>query len=260
MNARTIATKRGAAVRVLEGGRGKPLVFLHGAGGFFAENPFLDRLAERYHVFAPELPGYGDSRGEELLDDMLDFTLHGWDVVAALGVERPHLVGHSMGGMIAAEMAALCPRDVEKLVLVASAGLWIPEHPIPDLFAMLPFEYARLLFHDPDKGAALLTGGFDFSNLDALADFYIANSRRMAMAAKILFPIPNRRLSKRLYRVTAETLVVWGKSDQLTPPVYGERFRDAIAGARLVVLDEAGHMVPYEQPEMLVSVVGGFLG
>ena len=82
----------------------------------------------------------------------------------------------------------------------------------------------------------------------------------MAMAAKILFPIPNRRLSKRLYRVTAETLVVWGKSDQLTPPVYGERFRDAIAGARLVVLDEAGHMVPYEQPEMLVSVVGGFLG
>ncbi len=260
MNARTIETKRGAKVRVLEGGRGKPLVFLHGAGGFFAENAFLDRLAERYHVFAPELPGYGESTGEALLEDMLDFTLHGWDVVAALGVEHPHLIGHSMGGMIAAEMAALCPREVGKLVLVASAGLWLPEHPMPDLFAMLPFEYARLLFHDPEVGATLLTGGADFSNMEALAEFYIANSRRMAMAGKILFPIPNRRLSKRLYRVMAETLLVWGKSDQVTPPVYGERFRDAIPAARLVVIDEAGHMVPYEQPEVFVSVVSGFLG
>ncbi|HJQ82838.1 MAG TPA: alpha/beta fold hydrolase [Candidatus Binatia bacterium] len=260
MKPRTIETKRGARVRVLEGGTGKPLVFLHGAGGLFAENPFLDRLAERYRVFAPELPGYGESTGETLLEDMLDFTLHGWDVVAALGVERPLLVGHSMGGMIAAEMAALCPRDVAKLVLVASTGLWIPEQPIADLYAMLPFEYPRLLFHDPDAGAALLTAGADFSNLEALAAFYIENSRRMAMAGKILFPIPNRRLAKRLYRVTAETLVVWGKSDRLVPPVYGERFRDAIAGARLVVIDEAGHMVPYEQPDVFVSVVSGFAG
>jgi len=260
MRTRTVETRRGTRVRVLEGGSGKPLVFLHGAGGLFAENAFLDRLAERYRVLAPELPGYGESTGEELLEDMLDFTLHGWDVVAALGVERPYLVGHSMGGMIAAEMAALCPRDVEKLVLVAATGLWLPDHPTADLFAMLPFEYARLLFHDPEKGAALLTGGFDFSNLDALAEFYIANSRRMAMAAKILFPIPNRRLSKRLYRLSAETLLVWGKSDQVTPPVHGERFRDAIPGARLVVIDEAGHMVPYEQPEVFASVVGGFLG
>src|SRR6266704_356952 len=106
MKTRMIETRRGARCRVLEGGTGKPLVFLHGAGGLFAENPFLDRLAERYHVFAPELPGHGESRGEELLDDMLDFTLHGWDVVAALEIERPYLVGHSMGGMMAAEMAA----------------------------------------------------------------------------------------------------------------------------------------------------------
>jgi pimeloyl-ACP methyl ester carboxylesterase len=257
---RTIETRRGARVRVLQGGSGTPLVFLHGAGGLFAENAFLDRLAERYRVFAPELPGYGDSTGEELLDDMLDFALHGWDVVEALGVERPHLVGHSMGGMIAAEMAAVAPHDVAKLVLVGSAGLWLPEHPMPDLFAMLPFEYARVLFHDPELGAALLTGGTDFSNMDALAEFYIANSRRMAQAGKLLFPIPNRRLSKRLYRITAETLLVWGKSDQVTPPVYGERFRDAIAGARLVLIDEAGHMVPYEQPDVFTSVVSGFLG
>jgi len=259
MKARTLRTPRGAEVRVLEGGTGKPLVFLHGPAGLFAENPFLDRLAERYRVVAPELPGYGESRGEVLLDDMLDFTLHGWDVVAALGIERPCLVGHSMGGMIAAEMAALAPRDVAKLVLVDSLGLWIPEQPVPDFFAMLPFEYPRLLFHDAELGAALLTGGFDFSNVDAIAEFYIANSRRMALAGKILFPIPNRRLAKRLYRVTADTLLVWGKEDRVTPPVYGERFRDAIPGARLALIDDAGHMAPYEQPDVFVSLVSGFV-
>lgn len=260
MTGRMVETKRGARVRVLEAGSGTPAVFLHGAGGFLHENPFLDELASRYRVYAPELPGYGDSTGEELLEDMLDFALHGWDVVAALGLTCPHLIGHSMGGMIAAEMAAIAPNDLAKLVLVAAAGLWLPERPIADIFTFLPHEYASVLFHDPDRGQTLLTGGLDFSNMEALADFYIANSRRMANAGKILFPIPDRRVAKRLYRVTAETLVVWGKQDKLIPPLYGERWIQLVPGARLVQIDEAGHMLPYEQPKAFASVVANFLG
>jgi pimeloyl-ACP methyl ester carboxylesterase len=260
MTSDRILTKRGASVRVLTAGSGTPLVFLHGAGGFLADNPFLERLAASYRVYAPELPGYGDSTGEDLLEDMLDFALHGWDVVTALRLERPHLVGHSMGGMIAAEMAAIAPGDVRKLVLVGAAGLWLPEHPIPDLFAFLPHEYASVLFHDPEAGQAMLTGGLDFSSLEALGEFYIANSRRMATAGKILFPIPNRRVTKRLYRVTAETLVLWGKEDRLMPPVYGEKWRDLVPGARLVEIDAAGHMLPYEQPEAFTQAVTSFLG
>ena len=260
MKARQLETKRGARVRVLEAGSGAPVVFLHGAGGLLDENPFLDELATRYRVYAPELPGYGESLGEELLEDMLDFALHGWDVVAALGLERPNIVGHSMGGMIAAEMAAVAPHDLAKLVLVSAAGLWIPEHPIPDIFAFLPHEYAQVLFHDPAAGQALLTGGLDFTNMQALADFYVANSRRMATAGKILFPIPNRRVAKRLYRVTAETLVVWGKQDRLIPPVYGEKWIQLIPDARLVQLDAAGHMLPYEQPRACATVVANFIG
>ena len=211
MNGRMIETKRGAKVRVLEAGSGDPLVFMHGAGGLFADNPFLDQLAEHYHVFAPEFPGFGESTDEELLEDMLDFTLHGWDVVTALGLSKPHIVGHSMGGMIAAEMASLAPNDVSKLVLVASAGLWIAEHPIPDIFSFLPHEFAQYLFHDRAQGEAMLTGGLDLKNPEALKEFYIGNARRLSMAGKILFPVPNRRLSKRLYRLTAPTLLVWGK-------------------------------------------------
>ena len=196
MKWRAIETARGVRCRVLEGGGGAPLVFLHGAAGLLRDNPFLDALARRYSVFAPELPGYGESTGEELLEDMLDFTLHGWDVVAALGLDRPHLVGHSMGGMIAAEMACLAPRDLGKLVLASAAGLWMDEHPIPDVFALLPFELVEVLFHDTARGSALLTGGLDLADMDALKTFYLANARRMAMAGKILFPVPNRRVTQ----------------------------------------------------------------
>jgi pimeloyl-ACP methyl ester carboxylesterase len=260
MKALTVETRKGTRCRVLEAGSGMPVVFLHGAGGLLAENPFLDRLASRYHVFAPELPGYGESTGEELLEDMLDFTLHGWDVVAALGLTRPHLVGHSMGGMIAAEMAAVAPHDLDRLVLVAAAGLWLEAHPIPDIFALLPGQLVELLFQDPDRGQALLTGGVDFSDMEAFKAFYLGQQRRLAMAGKILFPIPNRRVSKRLYRVTARTLVLWGQADRLIVPAYAAEWARLIPGATVQTIPDAGHMLPYEQPEVLVDALAGFLG
>jgi pimeloyl-ACP methyl ester carboxylesterase len=259
MKWQVVETRKGTRCRVLEGGSGAPLVFFHGAGGLLGDNPFLDQIAQGYHVFAPEWPGYGESTGEELLEDMLDFTLHGWDLVQALGLEQPHLVGHSMGGMIAAEMACLAPHDLGKLVLVSPAGLWMDEHPIPDIFALLPYQIAEVLFHDPQRGQALLTGGADLSDMEALKDFYIGSQRRLAMAGKILFPIPNRRLSKRLYRLTAESLVLWGASDRLIVPAYAERWKALIPHARVEVIGDAGHMLPYEQPDKLVRAVTAFL-
>lgn len=259
MKARTIETKKGARCRVLEGGSGMPLVFFHGAGGLLADNPFLDQLAARYHVFAPELPGYGESTGEELLEDMLDFTLHGWDVVAALGLTKPHLVGHSMGGMIAAEMACLATGALDRLVLLAPAGIWLDAHPIPDLFSMLPFELVAVLFADPKNGEKFLTGGIDFTNPDALNQFLVGNARRLGTAGKILFPIPDRRLSKRLYRLTARTLLVWGNEDKLIPPVYAERWKQLVPRAELARIPAAGHMMPYEQPAAVAAAIQAFL-
>jgi pimeloyl-ACP methyl ester carboxylesterase len=260
MNERRIETKRGIKCRVLEAGQGAPVVFFHGAGGLLGREDMLERLARRFHVYAPEWPGYGADAGEEKLDDMLDFALHGWDVIEAFGLDgRPSLIGHSMGGMIAAEMACIANTAVEKLVLIASAGLWLDRHPVPDIFAMLPFELAQVLFADPKSGEKLLTGGIDFSNMDALKEFMIANSRRLGTAGKILFPIPNRRLSKRLYRLAAPTLLVWGRQDKLIPLVYAERFRELIPQAQLAVIDAAGHMVPYEQPEKTAAEIERFI-
>src|SRR5919199_5818985 len=102
MNTHTLDTQRGIHIRVLEGGPSDapPLVFLHGLAGLLDDTRLLDLLAERYRVFAPELPGFGESRGEEWLEDMLDFALHAWDVIEALGLagRRPSVVGHSLRG------------------------------------------------------------------------------------------------------------------------------------------------------------------
>lgn len=94
-------------------------------------------------MHAPLLPGYGDSEECPELRDMLDITLHTWDVIEALGLRDPILVGHSMGGMIAAEMAAVAPNDVSRLGLIAPAGLWQDAHPLPNIFATMPYRCRR---------------------------------------------------------------------------------------------------------------------
>src|SRR3989441_10618907 len=135
-----------------------------------------------------------------------------------------------MGGMIAAEMACLAPRDLAKLVLVGAAGLWLEEHPIPDIFAMLPQEIAEVLFVDPARGATLFTGGADLSDIEALKDFYVVTQRRLAMAGKILFPIPNRRLSPRLYRLTAGAPRVWGGAGRAGGAAQGAAWEGVVPG------------------------------
>src|SRR5436190_1306623 len=111
-------------IEVLEAGDGEPLLFLHGAGGIAAWEGVLPLLSERFHVQAPLLPGFGRSDGLDYLEDQFDLFLHGFDVIEALGLERPYVVGESMGGWLAAEMAALRPKEIGRLALAAPVGLW----------------------------------------------------------------------------------------------------------------------------------------
>jgi pimeloyl-ACP methyl ester carboxylesterase len=254
MELKTVSTEH-VAVQYLEGGEGQPLVFLHGAGGMTLQDPFLAKLAERFHVHAPFLPGYGESQEAPELRDMLDIALHTWDVVEALGLKDPILVGHSMGGMIAAEMAAVQPNDVTRLALICPAGLWLDDHPIPDFFSTLPFEMPALLFHDAVAGAAMMTAGRDVADPNFLQTYLVTNARQLGMAGRILFPIPERGLSGRLYRVKARTILVWGDSDKLIPPVYAQEFKHKIAGSQLVSIPEAGHMVIFEAADQVADAI-----
>ncbi|HEX3701270.1 MAG TPA: alpha/beta fold hydrolase [Phenylobacterium sp.] len=258
MELKTVQTPH-VPVRYFEGGpegqSGPDLVFLHAAGGLTETDPFLNALARSHHVYAPLVPGYGDSEEAPEIRDMLDFTLHSWDVVAALGLKDPILVGHSMGGMIAAEMAAVQPNDVSRLALIAPAGLWDDDHPIPDLFSTLPYEMPALLFHDEVAGAAMMTAGRNVEDPNFLQTYLVTNARQLGMAGRILFPIPERGLATRLYRIKARTVLVWGDNDRLVPPVYAHAFKKGIKGAELVSIPEAGHMVTLEKTEAVVEAV-----
>lgn len=254
MELKTVQTPH-VPVRYFEGGSGPDLVYLHGAGGVTAEDPFLNALAKTRHVYAPLVSGYGDSEEAPEIRDMLDFTLHTWDVIEALGIKDPILVGHSMGGMIAAEMAAVQPNDVARLALIAPAGLWDDDHPIPDLFSTLPYEMPELLFHDAVAGAAMMTAGRNVEDPGFLQQYLVTNARQLGMAGRILFPIPERGLAQRLYRIKAKTVLIWGDSDRLIPPVYAHAFKKGIRGAELVSIPEAGHMVIVEKTQAVVEAV-----
>jgi pimeloyl-ACP methyl ester carboxylesterase len=265
----SVITRRGIETEVLVGGPddGAPVVFLHGFVGPLAGEPMVATLATQgYRVHAPVWPGYGEVGSETLIEDMLDFALHGADIVDALGLgpahgaPAPHLIGHSMGGMIAGEMAALAPFGYDHLVLVAPLGLWVDASPIPDIYTQLPFEFPPLLFSDAERGTELLAGGgVDFDDTAAIQRFLIGNSRRLGTAGKILFPIPNRRLSKRLYRITNPTLLVWGDDDRLLGDAYAQAWSEAISGAELVRIAAAGHMAPYEKPAETAQAITRFL-
>ncbi|MCW5736279.1 MAG: alpha/beta hydrolase [Enhydrobacter sp.] len=249
----------GARIEVVEAGKGRDLLFLHGAGGHMVDDPLLAALASKYRVVAPLLPGYGQSEGEDGLRDMLDVTLHALDVLEKLELEKPIVVGHSMGGMIAAEMAAIAHTEITDLCLIAPAGLWLDAHPVVDIFSKLPYELPGLLFHDAEAGGKLLTAGRgNMEDPEFLKQFLVMNARRMGMAGKLLFPIPDRGLAGRLHRITARTLIVWGEEDALIPPVYGEAFAKAISGSKLTQIAEAGHAVGQERPAAVLDAIGDF--
>ncbi len=255
LNVKRLETRNGITGEVLTGGTGPALVYLHSAFGVQSTDRLLQKLAKHFTVHAPVWPGFGPDETETRIETMLDFTLHGWDLVDAMGLTKPIIVGHSMGGMIAAEMAATAPKDLSELVLIAPAGLWVDQCPVPDIFAMLPYELATSLFHDQELGEQLLTAGRNFNDNEALAEFMVNRARQMGTAGKILFPIPNRRLAQRLYRVAARTALIWGASDRLYPEVYRNEWRSLLPAAREIVIPDAGHMLPLERPSKLTKAI-----
>jgi pimeloyl-ACP methyl ester carboxylesterase len=242
-------------VEVLEAGEGPPLLFLHGAGGVPAWEGALPQLSRAFRVHAPLLPGFGRSTGLEYLDDQWDLFLHGFDVVEALGLERPYVVGESMGGWMAAEMAALRPKEIGRLALAAPIGLWRDDHPVVDLFGHMTHELVPYLFHDQSCPAAqaMLSLTSLISDKDdrteEQVELLIGLVRGFRTAAKFLFPIPEHGLEKRLARITAPTLLLWGDGDRFVSPSYADIFAARILGARIEIIRDAGHLIGLERPE-----------
>lgn len=246
-----------AANTVVADGRGSPVVFLHGPFG--QEWPgFLDDLAGAHRVLAPTHPGTIDPDDLQQLDGIHELVLYYDDLFEALGLGQVDLVGHSFGGMVAAEIAATYRDRVRRLVLIDPMGLWRDDAPVEDHVASAPEKVVELLYHDPSKpevAAKLQLPEDPIDNAMALVSIATA----LAATSHFIWPIPERGLSKRLRRIRAETLVVWGAEDGLVPPVYADDFVAGIPSARSLVVPEAGHSPHLEARDAVARAVLEFL-
>jgi len=240
-------------------GTGPPLVYLHPAAGL-AWDPFLERLAETYTVYAPQVPGTTAGRPDAIraVDDLWDLVLVYEEALRALGLDRPHVIGQSFGGMLACELAAVYPQLFGRVVLLAPAGLWRDDAPVANWVATAPEDMPALLFNDP-SGEAALAALTPPEDPDAMAAAIAALSWAIGCTAKFVWPIPDKGLAKRLHRIEIPTLVVWGKQDSLVPVVYADEFGSRIAGSRVELIDDCGHIPQLEQPEQTWAAVGSFL-
>ena len=251
-----------------KGPRAEPVVYLHSAGGETGADsvaPFLEVLAGSFDVYAPMFPGFAGSAGLEQIGDMEDAVYHCLDVFERLGLraeQAPHVVGLSLGGWMAAEIAWRHPEAVRSLTLVSAPGIYLPAHPMGELFGRRFDELAEEIFADQSHplaammhqmAALTLAGAGADIPFELIRPFF----ESMAAAAKLGWNpyFHNPKLPRRLGRVTAPTLVIAGRRDALVPFQTSEAYASLIPGARLEIWDDASHMIPLEQAERLAGKV-----
>ncbi len=245
--------------RIKVAGQGSPLVFFHGAFGLNWDS-FLDNLAQSHTVYAPEHPGTtpGDPDGVKPLDDLWDLVLYYYDVFDQLGLESPSVVGHSFGGMVAAEVAATDPKRVSRLVLLSPIGLWRDDSPVKNWMSMTREAVAQAAFYDPEGAVAKEIFAVP-EDEEAQIEAQLKSTWALACTGKFVWPIPDKGLKKRIHRIQAPTLIVWGRQDGVISPVYAQEFADRIPGARAEVVDQAAHLPHLEQLDKVSSLVQDFL-
>jgi pimeloyl-ACP methyl ester carboxylesterase len=241
-------------------GHGPPVVFLHGAAGL-AWDAFLETLAEHHTVYAPEHPGttVGDPHSINYLDNLWDLVLYYYEVFDRLGLTSVPIIGHSFGGMVAAELAANNPERVGKLALISPIGLWRDDTPVQNWMILTPAtDLPKYLFYDPDGPVARQVLGHP-EDPDRMVEAQIQFIWAMACTGKFVWPIPDKGLKKRIHRITAPTLILWGKEDRLVPPAYAQEFARRIPAARVELVGQAGHMPQLEQHAKVSELILGFL-
>jgi pimeloyl-ACP methyl ester carboxylesterase len=253
-NGQQTITLHDIEIGVTRKGSGKPLVLLHGGGGPIAAMPFADRLAERFEVIAPTHPGFDNTPIPDRFDDIKDLAFLYLDLMDALDLGDAVLMGFSMGGWTAAEMAVMTTERIAKLILVDAVGVkpgGREDRDIADIFALRPENLAKLMWHDtanaPDPAAMS----------DEQMQVMVSNRTALAMYTWDPY-MHDPRLQHRLHRIDVPTLLIWGESDGLVTTDYARAYRDMIPGAVLEIIAGAGHSPQTEQPKAFVEHVVQF--
>jgi pimeloyl-ACP methyl ester carboxylesterase len=245
---------RAGSVQILRGGDGPPLLFLHAAGGAGTWLPFHGLLARRFEVIAPDHPGFGGSDDMPDVEAIDDLVYHYLDVLDRLGLERVNVVGGSVGGWIAAELAVHSPHRIERLALLGAAGLRVPGNMATDVFLMTPDQVVATLYKHPEPVLQAMPAEPD-------VDFILAMQRDMAALARYGWTpyLNDPKLERRLHRVAAPTLVLWADDDRVMPIEHGRRYAERIPDATLRVIEDCGHAMYFERPDAFADAVTEFL-
>jgi pimeloyl-ACP methyl ester carboxylesterase len=248
----TTVEVNGFPCRVWSKGQGPRLGFLAGLGGLPRWLPFLDRLAEQRTVIAPSLPGYPGGLGHTELDSHLDWVLAVRQLLDKSGLAGADLVGASVGGAFAAEMAAIFPGKARKLALIAPFGLFDEQQPAADPWAQRRDKVAGLMCADPANWDALVAPPEGANSVE----WPIEMTRAAEAAARAFWPLGNTRLEKRLGLIAAPTLILWGENDAVLPPAYAQKFAAGIDGAtRVETVAGAGHLAYLDQPDAVARAI-----
>ena len=253
---RTTIAVAGVDLDLFEDGDGPPILFLHGAQGFIAQHPYVALLAARHRLIAPSHPGFGKSSLPDWIDAVDDIAYIHLELLDRLNLAHIDVIGCSIGGWIAAELATKAPHIIRKLVLVGPVGVKtgpIDQLDIPDIFALPQAELERLLFHDPDRMR------MDPSRMtDQQLTITMRNRETLALLAWEPY-MHNPKLPHRLHRVTAPSLFLRGVSDGLVSADYLAAYARLLPNARIDTIAAAGHAPHVEQPEAFAAKVLAFL-
>ena len=246
----------GHPCRVWTKGSGPRMGFLAGLGGLPRWLPFLDRLAERRTVIAPSLPGYPGATGHTELDTHLDWILAVRQIVDGAGLAGADLMGASVGGAFAAEMAAIFPGHVRRLALIAPFGLFDDQEPAADPWAQRKDVLPGLMCADSANWNELVAPPEGANSVE----WPIEMTRASEAAARAFWPLGNTRLEKRLGLISAPTLILWGDRDAILPPSYAGKFAQGInkgskGAARVETVENAGHLAYLDQPDAVARAV-----
>jgi pimeloyl-ACP methyl ester carboxylesterase len=251
--ATTIIELNGFSSRVWKKGSGKAIGFLAGFGGLPRWIPFLDALARECTVIVPSLPGFpGGERGHTVLDTHLDWVLATRQLLVKAGLDGADLVGSTAGGSLAAEVAAIWPRQVRRLALIAPWGLFDEKDPMTDPWAQRTPEMPALLCADPAHWEALKTEPEGQNS----PEWPIEQVRAAEAAARIFWPLGNTKLEKRLKLIEAPTLLLWGEQDRIVPRSYAGKFAGAIPGrTETRIIPGAGHLAELDKPDEVAAAI-----
>jgi pimeloyl-ACP methyl ester carboxylesterase len=253
----TTVEVNGFPCRVWTKGSGPIVGFLAGLGGLPRWLPFLDELAKTRTVIAPSLPGYpGGSTGHSVLDTHLDWVIAVRQLLDKAGLTACDLIGASVGGAFAAEMAAIFPDQVKRLALLAPFGLFDEAEPATDPWAQRRDAVAGLMCADAGKWNDMVTPPEGANSVDQ-AEPSLEMVRASEAAARAFWPLGNTKLERRLGLIVAPTLLLWGEKDAVLPASYAQKFASGINsdGARIETVPDAGHLAYLDQPEAVARSV-----